>query len=130
MSALSSCAHVWIQQSQLGELPPLYLSSRSSESKLKHMEHQWDQVIQQSRDMHGAEALDMIMLQEELEKGMSKEKRIAVQNSVISVKDAERRAVLTQGPLGCKMADSVRTEWNRPSWHEKTLNVPFYSDLF
>ncbi|KAF7865217.1 hypothetical protein EAF04_006194 [Stromatinia cepivora] len=94
MSALSSCAHVWLQQRQIGNLPPLYLSSRPSESKLKHMEHHWNKVIQQYRNMPDAEALDIIMLQEELEKGMSKEKRMAVQEYVFNVEDPERRAML------------------------------------
>ncbi|TGO58229.1 hypothetical protein BCON_0057g00150 [Botryotinia convoluta] len=94
MSNLFSCAHVWFRQSQIGKLPPLYLSSRPSESKLKHMEHHWDQVIQQYHDMPDEKALDIIMLQEELEKGMSKEKRMAVQEYVFNVEDPERRAML------------------------------------
>ncbi|KAJ8069276.1 hypothetical protein OCU04_002937 [Sclerotinia nivalis] len=94
MSALSPCAHVWFQQRQIGKLPPLYLSSRPSGPKLKHMEHHWNKVIQQYRDMPDADALDIIMLQEELEKGMSKEKRMAVQEYVFNVEDPERRAML------------------------------------
>ncbi|KAM0184209.1 hypothetical protein ACHAPC_006150 [Botrytis cinerea] len=94
MSNLFPCAHVWFQQTQVGKLPPLYLSSRPSESKLKHMEHHWYQIIQQYRDMPGEKALDIIMLQEELEKGMSREKRIAVQEYVFNVEDPERRAML------------------------------------
>ncbi|CAD6443931.1 18ecb2d5-d818-4e3e-9bef-4d06e8e36858 [Sclerotinia trifoliorum] len=94
MSSLSSCIHVWFQQRQIGNLPPLYLSSRPSESRLKHMERHWNKVTQQYRDMSDADTLDVIMLQEELERGMSKEKRMAVQEYVFSVEDPERRAML------------------------------------
>lgn len=44
--------------------------------------------------MPGEKALDIIMLQEELEKGMSRKKRIAVQEYVFNVEDPERRAML------------------------------------
>lgn len=94
MSALSSCAHVWFQQTQIGNLPPLYLSSAPSESKLKHMEHHWSQIIQQYRNMHETEVMDIKILQEELERGMSKEKRLAIQEYVFSVVDPGRRAML------------------------------------
>ncbi|APA11170.1 predicted protein [Sclerotinia sclerotiorum 1980 UF-70] len=94
MSALSSCAHVWFQQRQIGKLPPLYLSSSPSESKLKHMEHHWIKVIQQYQYMPEADVLNITMLQEELERGISKEKRIAVQEYVFNVEDPERRAML------------------------------------
>lgn len=94
MSTLSSCAHAWFRQSQIGKLPPLYLSSPPSEPRLKHIEHHWNQVIQQYQDMQDTEVLDIIMLQEELERGLSKDKRREIQEYVFSVEDPERRAML------------------------------------
>lgn len=44
--------------------------------------------------MHETEVMDIKILQEELERGMSKEKRLAIQEYVFSVEDPGRRAML------------------------------------